>query len=164
MEATTSTLLMRDRLAAVLERIDKELDRSDSPHTTAGTAYVGGITKLGAALDHYLLEVWRWLCARAALAPELIARRASPSVHLPTAGAGQLLHLLTRHEVSGFTSEQEVRWVCAEACRGSALANTIALRNDIVHGRVAPNAKTIRRVLEQLRNALAPQLALLAAR
>lgn len=155
---------MRDRLAAVLERIDKELDRSESPHTTAGTAYVGGITKLGAALDHYLLEVWRWVCAQHRVDPQVAASRINAGLLLDRASAGQLRYLLVRPEAQSLANEAAVRWVLPEMREGSALDQALQLRNGIVHGRVAPDARTIRRLLEQLRNALAPQLALVEPR
>lgn len=152
---------MRERLDQVLARIDKELARTDSPHTTAGTAYVGGIAKLGANLDAYLLEVWRWVNARLGRDPDAIARRANPPILLDRAGAGQVLFLLSALVGSAIANEPEVRWVIAEARDGSALDKAIALRNAIIHGRTAPDAKTIRETLARLRNALAPQRALL---
>lgn len=163
MEATTSTLLMRDRLAAVLERIDKELDRC-AKSQLPGTEYVGGVTRLGAALDQYLLEVWRWVCARHAVDPQVAAGRISAGLLLDRASAGQLRHLLMRPEAHSLASEAPVRWVLAEMREGSALDRALHLRNAIVHGRQAPDSAAIRRALEPLRLALAPQLALLEAR
>ncbi|MFO0562909.1 MAG: hypothetical protein U0269_33120 [Polyangiales bacterium] len=152
---------MRERLDEVLARIDKELDRSDSPHTTAGTAYVGGIAKLGANLDAYLLEVWRWVNVRLQRDPDEIARSSNPPILLDRATAGQLLFLLSKLATSAVADEPEVRWVIAEARDGSALDRALSLRNAIVHGRTTPDAKSIRAALSQLRNALAPQRALL---
>jgi hypothetical protein len=152
---------MRERLDEVLARIDKELNRSDSPHTTSGTAYVGGIAKLGANLDAYLLEVWRWVNVRMQRDPDEVARSASPPILLDRATAGQLLFLLSKFATSAITNEPEVRWVIAEARDGSALDRALSLRNAIVHGRTTPDAKSIRDVLSRLRNALAPQRALL---
>lgn len=163
MEATRGTQLMRDRLAAVLERIDKELDRCAKPQLP-GTEYVGGVTKLGAALDQYLLEVWRWVCARHSVDPQDAASRISAGLLLDRASAGQLRHLLARPEAQSLAHEAPVRWVLPEARDRSALDQALHLRNAIVHGRQAPDTPTIRRTLEQLRLALAPQLALLEQR
>lgn len=152
---------MRERLDEVLARVDRELERSDSPNATAGTAYVGGIAKLGANLDAYLLDVWRWINVRLQRDPDAIARGANPPILLDRATAGQLLFLLNQFVGSAVANEPEVRWVIAEAREGSALVRALELRNAIVHGRTTPDARSIRETLSRLRNALAPQLALL---
>jgi hypothetical protein len=161
MAGTTETQPMRERLASVLERIDKELARVEHPHANAGTAYVGGIAKLGAALDQYLLEVWRWLCVRLSMDPVSTARGASPSIVLDRAGAGQLLLLLSRYSAHSVAVELPVRVVLAQARHHSPLDAVISLRNAIIHGRETADVGTIRGALSQLRDALSPQLALL---
>jgi hypothetical protein len=158
---TVSTTSMRERLDEVLARIDKELQRADSASTTAGTTYVGGVTRLGASLEAYLLEVWRWANVRLRRDPEEVARRSSPPVLLDRVTAGQLLYLLSTLVGSAIANEPQVRCVIAEARDGSSLERALALRNAIVHGRTTPDVETIRATLARLRDALAPQRALL---
>lgn len=158
---TMSTTAMRERLDEVLARIEKELDRSDSVSTTAGTTYVGGVTRMGASLEAYLLEVWRWSNARLRRDPEEVARRSTPPVLLDRVTAGQLLYLLSTLAGSTIANEPQVRCVIAEARDGSSLDRALSLRNAIVHGRTTPDVETIRATLTRLRDALAPQRALL---
>lgn len=157
-----TTVSMRERLDELLARIDKEIARSNSPHTAA-TAYIGGMAKLGACLDAYLLEVWCWVNIRLRRDPYEVARHSNPPILLDRATAGQLLFLLSKVVTSTpvVAREPEVRWVLSEAREGSALDRTLSLRNAIVHGRTMPDPTIIRKTLLQLRNALAPQRALL---
>lgn len=143
-------------LDVVLARIAKELERSKSPHNHPGTAYVGGITKLGANLDVFLLDVWVWSCAVLNIDPRETARAERQPIQLDRAGAGQLLHLLSRLAKFPIASDPAIEWVIAEAREGSAVHRAIELRNAIVHGRETPDVVTIRTTLEQLQRALAP--------
>lgn len=64
---TANSNSKRARLNEALARIDKELDRSDSPHTTARTACV-------ANLGEHRLAVWRWVNVRLQRGPAHPAR------------------------------------------------------------------------------------------
>lgn len=149
---------MTTSLEAVLARVAKELERSMSPHNHPGTAYVGGITKLGANLDAFLLDVWSWSCAHLGLDPRATALRQPQPILLDRATAGQLLHLLSTLARLPVAAQPEVEWVIAEARDGSALHRALELRNAIVHGREMPDVATIRTSLERVQRALAPQL------
>lgn len=149
---------MTTSLEAVLARVAKELERSMSPHNHPGTAYVGGITKLGANLDAYLLDVWCWSCATSGIDPSETARRQRQPILLDRASAGQLLHLLSTLAKLPVATDPAVEWVIAEARDGSALHRALELRNAIVHGRETPDVATIRTSLERLQRALGPQL------
>jgi uncharacterized protein YutE (UPF0331/DUF86 family) len=148
---------MIECLDQVLARIERELARAHTNHEQESTARVGGITRLGATLDAYLLSVWRWVCARLGLDPMAAAREISPQFLLDRATAGQLLFLLERYSRHSIAHEEPVRCLFLEMAHGSALRRTIELRNQIVHARVAPRGDEIQRVLYALRIVLSQQ-------
>ncbi len=159
--ASTSEMILT--LDAVLERVTRELERVPSAGEKPSTVRVGGITKLGATLDAYLLTVWRWVCAFVGADPDQLARQAKPPIFLDRVTAGQLAYLLGDYVGSPVASEPAVRWIFAELRLGSALDRALKFRNQVVHDRESPDADSLRTMLVALQSALTPQRAMLTA-
>ena len=130
----------RRAVSALVERLDREIARQE-----LGTVRVGGLAKVGAALEAMLESAFRLACAHQGSDPAQTYRQLDRGRRLSKAGSGQLLRALRDIGIDHPDQVGSVLRALHADCSkpaGSAVDALVRVRNENAHEGRYPAAAT----------------------